>query len=81
MGFSVDADIYEGDAIAEGHVEENHGVVFEGDILRQYADLRIEEGLTMQEAAQRMGVSVAVAENLNRSFLRLGRPDPQSWLK
>ena len=79
MGFSVDADIYEGDAMADGQSEGVQDAAPDEEMLHRYADLRIEEGLTMKEAAQRLGVSVEVAKHLNRVFLRSGRPDPRSW--
>jgi hypothetical protein len=79
MGFSVDADIYEGDVLADGQVEGMQDVAPDEELLHRYADLRIEEGLTMKEAAQRLGVGVDVAKNLNRIFLRSGRPDPRAW--
>lgn len=66
MGFSVDPEFYEADAIQGGHFDEAS--------LYQYIHLRFDEGMTVQDVARRMGVDHRVAEEMERRALRMGRP-------
>ncbi len=65
MGFSVDPEFYDVSVTDDEQGEE---------VLREYMRYRFDEGMTMQDAAQRMGVDVRDAAIMEHKVLRLGRP-------
>jgi DNA-directed RNA polymerase specialized sigma24 family protein len=64
MGFSLGSDFYD----AGGDIDGEH------DILQEYLRYRFDEGMTVQETAQRMGVDLRDAKIMEHRALRLGRP-------